>query len=74
MEKTLLKVGFLDANQPKRIMRVLRRLLGRSQMEEREVQIFQGICQIEGYLRRGGKKEDLKDGREKIRCSRNGWE
>ncbi len=43
MERTLLNIGFLDAKNPKRIMRVLRRLLGRSEMEEREVQILQGI-------------------------------
>jgi tRNA/rRNA methyltransferase len=43
MEKTLVTIGFLDANHPKRIMRALRRFFGRSQVEEREVQIFQGI-------------------------------
>jgi len=36
-----LGIEFLDAQKPKRIMRVLRRLFGRSEMEEREVQIFQ---------------------------------
>jgi tRNA/rRNA methyltransferase len=44
MEKTLMDIGFLDANHPKGIMRVLRRLFGRGQMEEREVRILQGIC------------------------------
>ncbi len=43
MEKTLLRIGFLDSDNPKRIMRVVRRLFGRSQMDEREVRIFQGI-------------------------------
>ncbi len=43
MERTLLKSGFLDAKNPKRIMGALRRLLGRSEMEEREVQILEGI-------------------------------
>ncbi|MGZ3494623.1 MAG: RNA methyltransferase [Thermodesulfobacteriota bacterium] len=43
MEESLLRIGFLDSNNPKRIMRVLRRLFGRSQMDEREVRIFQGI-------------------------------
>ena len=43
MEKTLLHIGFLDSNYPKRIMRALRNLLGRSQMDEREVQILHGI-------------------------------
>jgi len=43
MKKSLLRIGFLDSNNSKRIMRVLRRLFGRSQMDEREVRIFQGI-------------------------------
>jgi tRNA/rRNA methyltransferase len=43
MEKTLLHIGFLDSSHPKRIMRTLRKLFGRSQMDEREVQILRGI-------------------------------
>jgi tRNA/rRNA methyltransferase len=43
MERTLMAIEFLDAKQPERIMRVLRKIFGRSQMDEREVQIFQGI-------------------------------
>lgn len=43
MERTLVAIGFLDAKQPEKIMRVLRKIFGRSQMDEREVQIFQGI-------------------------------
>ncbi|MBM4338075.1 MAG: RNA methyltransferase [Deltaproteobacteria bacterium] len=43
MERTLLDIGFLEAKNPKRIMRTLRRLFGRSQMEERDVRILQGI-------------------------------
>jgi tRNA/rRNA methyltransferase len=58
MEKTLLCVGFLDSNNPKRIMRVLRRLFGRSQMDERDVQILQGIwSQIDHVSRLGEKKK-----------------
>jgi tRNA/rRNA methyltransferase len=57
MEKTLLEIGFLDPNNPKRVMRTLRRLLGRSQMNEREVRILQGIwSQMEWYMRRKGLK------------------
>ena len=56
MEKTLIQIGFLDSNHPKRIIRVLRKLFGRSQMNEREVQILQGIwSQMDWYLRIGGK-------------------
>jgi tRNA/rRNA methyltransferase len=54
MEKTLIQIGFPDSNHPKRIMRALRRLFGRSQMDEREVQILQGIwSQIDHELRKG---------------------
>jgi len=54
MEKTLLHIGFLDSDHPKRIMRALRKLFGRSQMDEREVQILQGIwSQMDRHLRKG---------------------
>ena len=53
MEHTLLDIGFLEPSDPKRIMRGLRRLFGRSQMEEREVQILQGIwSRMDWHLRR----------------------
>jgi len=55
MEKTLVDIGFLDAHHSKRVMRVLRRLFGRSQMEEREVQILQGIwTKMDWHLKRKG--------------------
>ncbi len=54
MEETMLRIGFLDSNNPKRIMRVLRRMLGRSRMDEREVRIFRGIwSQVDLYSGRG---------------------
>lgn len=43
MERTLIEIGFLEAKNPKRIMRTLRRIFGRSQLEERDVRILQGI-------------------------------
>lgn len=43
MESTLLRIGFLDPRNPRRIMRPLRRLFGKSRLEEREVRILQGI-------------------------------
>jgi len=56
MERTLLDIGFLDAKNPKRIMRVLRRILGRSGMEEREVQILQGIwSKMDWHLKKEGR-------------------
>ena len=52
MERTLIQIGFLDADHPKKIMRVLRRFFGRGQMDEREVQILHGIwSQMDHHLR-----------------------
>lgn len=54
MERTLRDIGFLDPKNPKRIMRTLRRLFGRSMLEARDVQIIQGILsKIDWYIRRG---------------------
>jgi len=54
MERTLIRIGFLDSSHPKRIMRALRRLFGRSQMDEREVHIIHGIwSQMDHHLRKG---------------------
>jgi tRNA/rRNA methyltransferase len=58
MEKTLIRIGFLDPNHPKRIMRGLRKLLGRSEMDEREVRILQGIwSQMDRYVRLGKREK-----------------
>ena len=55
MERTLIRIGFLNADHPKGIIRVLRRLFGRSQMDEREVQILHGIwSQMDHHLRNLG--------------------
>ncbi len=52
MEKTLLDIGFLDSNNPKRIMKGLRRLFGRSELDEREVSILQGmLSQMDRHVR-----------------------
>lgn len=44
MEETLLRIGFLDQNNPKRIMAVLRRVFSRARLNPREVKILRGIC------------------------------
>jgi len=43
MEETLIGIGFLDPHDPKRIMRVIRKIFGKSQLDEREVKILHGI-------------------------------
>jgi tRNA/rRNA methyltransferase len=59
MERTLVAIGFLDSKHPERIMRVLRKIFGRSQMDEREVQIFQGIwSKVDWYLGKRLRVED----------------
>ena len=56
MERTLIRIGFLNAGHPKKMMRVMRRLFGRSQLDEREVQILHGIwSQMDHHLRNLGK-------------------
>ncbi len=43
MEKTLVEIDFAESRNPKRIMGALRRLFGRSKLEDREIRILQGI-------------------------------
>ncbi|MFC4158583.1 RNA methyltransferase [Chitinimonas lacunae] len=43
LENTLVQIGFLDPDNPKRLMPRLRRLLGRGQLEKVEVDILRGI-------------------------------
>jgi tRNA/rRNA methyltransferase len=52
MGKTLMGIGFLDPKHPKKIIRVLRRIFGRSHLDEREVRILQGIwSQMDWHIR-----------------------
>lgn len=44
LQETLLGIGFLDKNNPERIMRDLRNILGRSHLDQREITILRGIC------------------------------
>jgi TrmH family RNA methyltransferase len=69
MERTLIRTGFLDAEHPKKMMQALRRLFGRSQMDEREVQILQGIWSQMDRCIRSGERPVSKGGE---KCLRNG--
>ncbi len=49
---TLLEIGFLDPANPDRILRKLRRLLGRAAATSDEVSILRGICRQVGWAAR----------------------
>ena len=54
MRETLLKVGFLDPQNPEHILLALRRVLGRAGLEERDVKILSGLFrQVEWYTQGG---------------------
>ena len=50
LEELLLRIGFLDPKNPKRIMHTLRRVFGRANLSDRDVAILRGIFrQLEWY-------------------------
>ena len=56
MRKSLLKIGFLDSNNPEHMLFAFRRILGRSGLEEKDVRILTGLFrQIEWYADEGWK-------------------
>ena len=58
MGKTLRGIGFFNTNDPKRVMGALRRIFGRSEMDEREVRILQGIwSRVDWFIRERGKNK-----------------
>ncbi len=55
LERSLARIGFLDPVHPARILRKLRRLLGRAGVTDNEVAILRGICrQIDWVSDRAG--------------------
>jgi len=62
MRRIYLEIGFLDDDNPERIIRALRRLYSRAAPDDREVRILRGILQdTEWYLNRVAKK-GVRDG------------
>ena len=58
LEDLLLRIGFLDPKNPKRIMHTMRRVFGRANLSDREVAILRGIFrQLEWYATHPGKKK-----------------
>jgi tRNA/rRNA methyltransferase len=57
LEDLLLRIGFLDPKNPKRIMHTMRRVFGRAGLSDREVAILRGIFrQLEWYATHQEKK------------------
>jgi tRNA/rRNA methyltransferase len=50
MEELLLRIGFLNPKNPKRIMHTLRRVFGRAKLSDRDVAILRGVFrQLDWY-------------------------
>src|SRR5687767_1017256 len=64
MRTSLLKIGFLDSQNPEHMLFAFRRILGRTRLEERDVRILTGLFrQIEWYAERGWKVVEEKEKR-----------
>jgi len=56
MRGSLLKIGFLDSENPEHMLLAFRRILGRAGLEEKDVRILTGMFrQIEWYAKQGWK-------------------
>ena len=61
MRTVLLKIGFLDSENPEHMLLAFRRILGRAGLEDKDVRIFTGLFrQIEWYIDKGWKVIDEK--------------
>ncbi|MBI4490233.1 MAG: RNA methyltransferase [Deltaproteobacteria bacterium] len=62
MRRSLLKIGFLDSQNPEHILLALRRILGRAGLEERDVHILIGLFrQMEWYAEKGWRVVEEKE-------------
>jgi len=55
LQETLKVIGFLDADQPDRMMFAFRQLFGRAHLDSREVSILRGVLTAVDRMREGGK-------------------
>ena len=56
MRDSLLKIGFLDSENPEHMLLALRRILGRAGLEDKDVRILTGMFrQIQWYANEGWK-------------------
>ena len=64
MRTVLLKIGFLNSENPEHMLLAFRRILGRAGLEDKDVRIFTGLFrQIEWYIDKGWKVIDEKEKR-----------
>ena len=64
MRASLLKIGFLDAENPEHMLLAFRRFLGRAGLEEKDVRILTGMFrQLEWYAEKGWKVVQEKEKR-----------
>jgi tRNA/rRNA methyltransferase len=64
MRHSLLKIGFLDSDNPEHMLLALRRILGRAGLEDKDVRILTGMFrQIEWYGHQGWKVVEEKEKR-----------
>lgn len=64
MRASLLKIGFLDSENPEHMLLALRRILGRGGLEDKDVRILTGMFrQIEWYANQGWKVVEEKEKR-----------
>ena len=56
LEKSLLAAGFLNPRNPKKLMARLRRLFGRTQLEQEEVNILRGVIKTLATPKKKGKQ------------------
>jgi tRNA/rRNA methyltransferase len=62
MRHALLKIGFLDSENPEHMLLAFRRIFGRAGLEEKDVRILTGMFrQIEWYAKQGWKVVDEKE-------------
>jgi tRNA/rRNA methyltransferase len=55
MEESLTGIGFLDSEHPEKMMRTLRRIFVKSQLDAREVRILRGIwSQVDWHIKNNG--------------------
>ena len=64
MKTSLLKIGFLDSENPEHMLLAFRRIFGRAGLEDKDVRILTGMFrQIEWYAKDGWKVVEEKEKR-----------